>query len=133
MLQQATAIGVKRFVIIGSARVERSYWTSSALRPAAIEEELVLGLEQARDTVLPSVETWPRLAGLRTLVLDMLRYRSHPTHLTVDEAIGTAEQIAATNTWFIHMTHEILHAELDAALPPGMRLGHDGLVLSDES
>ncbi|MCA9291480.1 MAG: MBL fold metallo-hydrolase [Phycisphaerales bacterium] len=78
-------------------------------------------------------ETWPRLAGLRTLVLDMLRYRSHPTHLTVDEAIGTAEQIAATNTWFIHMTHEILHAELDAALPPGMRLGHDGLVLSDES
>lgn len=63
VLQQATAIGVKRFVIIGSARVERSYWTSSALRPPAIEEELVLGLEQARDTVLPSVETWPRLAA----------------------------------------------------------------------
>lgn len=62
VLQQATAIGVKRFVIVGAARVERSYWTSSALRPAAIEEEVILGLEQARDTARPEVETWPRLS-----------------------------------------------------------------------
>ncbi|MEZ4450198.1 MAG: 16S rRNA (uracil(1498)-N(3))-methyltransferase [Nannocystaceae bacterium] len=61
VLQQATAIGVKRFVLVGAARVERSYWSSSALRPEAIEEELHLGLEQARDTAVPAVESWPRL------------------------------------------------------------------------
>ncbi|MCA9636630.1 MAG: 16S rRNA (uracil(1498)-N(3))-methyltransferase [Myxococcales bacterium] len=61
VLQQATALGVKRFVAIGSARVERSFWGSSALRPAALREEMILGLEQARDTALPSFESWPRL------------------------------------------------------------------------
>lgn len=34
--------------------------------------------------------SWRRLTGLRTLVLDMLRYRKHPTHFTVDEAITTS-------------------------------------------
>jgi hypothetical protein len=27
------------------------------------------------------------------------------------------------------MTHDIAHAELDARLPAGMRLAHDGMVL----
>jgi len=60
-LGQATAMGVKRFCLIGGARVEPSYWGSSLLRPAALEQELLLGLEQARDTVRPQVEQWPDL------------------------------------------------------------------------
>ncbi len=75
-------------------------------------------------------ETWKQLMGLDTLVLDMLRYRKHPTHFTVDEAIATATQIAAKRTFFIHMTHDIMHAELDPQLPPTMRLAHDGLVIA---
>ncbi len=73
--------------------------------------------------------SWNLLTGLRTLVLDMLRYRSHPTHFTVDQAVETAHRIGAGATWFIHMTHDILHAELDPRLPAGMSLAHDGLVL----
>ncbi len=61
VLQQATTMGVKRFALIGAARVERSFWGSSALRPAELEEELCLGLEQGRDTVRPEVELWPKL------------------------------------------------------------------------
>ena len=63
VLQQGATLGVKRFCLIGAARVERSFWGSSALRPAAIEEELLLGLEQGRDTILPEVELWPRLGA----------------------------------------------------------------------
>lgn len=75
-------------------------------------------------------ETWPKLTGLRTLVLDMLRYRRHATHFTVDEAISAAEQIAAEQTYFLHMTHDIRHAELDPELPESMALAYDGLIIS---
>lgn len=74
--------------------------------------------------------TWKQLTGLNSLILDMLRYRSHPTHFTVDDAISTAERIGAKSTYFTHMTHDILHADLDARLPESMHLGYDGLKLS---
>ncbi len=72
---------------------------------------------------------WPRLRGLKTLVLDMLRYRAHPTHLTVSEALGIAAEVGAGRTVFVHMTHDIRHATLAAELPPGCELGYDGLVV----
>ncbi|MGA1631405.1 MAG: MBL fold metallo-hydrolase [Phycisphaerales bacterium] len=75
-------------------------------------------------------KSWSLLRGLRTLVLDLLRYRRHPTHFTADEAIAAAAQIGAGRTLFIHMTHDIRHAELDSRLPPGMNLGYDGLTLT---
>lgn len=78
-------------------------------------------------------ETWPRLTGLRTLLLDMLRYRHHPTHFTVDGALSTAERIEARRTWFIHMTHDIAHADLDPRLPEGTALAYDGLVIDAEN
>jgi len=60
VLEQGTAMGVKRFVAIGAKRVERSYWTSKSLRPEALRESFLLGLEQGKDTRLPTLETWPR-------------------------------------------------------------------------
>ncbi len=74
-------------------------------------------------------ETWPALVGLRNLVLGMLRYREHPTHFSVDQAVEAAGRIGAPATWFIHMTHDILHAELEEQLPDGMALSYDGLSL----
>lgn len=75
-------------------------------------------------------ETYPYLKGLRTLVLDMLRYRKHPTHLSVDEAVALAGEVGAERTWFVHLTHDIEHADLDARLPENMALGYDGLLIS---
>lgn len=72
---------------------------------------------------------WPQLRGLETLVLDCLRPRAHPTHLTVSQATSIAREAAARRSVFVHMTHDILHARDSAQLPDGMEFGYDGLVL----
>jgi len=99
-------------------------------RIAALEDQPApLPLAYCTDVSAIPPETWPKLRGLRTLVLDMLRYRKHSTHMTVDEAIAAAEQIGADRTFFTHMTHDISHAELDQQLPESMALSYDGLVI----
>jgi 16S rRNA (uracil1498-N3)-methyltransferase len=56
VLQQATALGVKRLIFFHARRVEKSYWDASAVEPAEVRQQLCLGLEQCVDTVLPKVE-----------------------------------------------------------------------------
>ncbi|MFJ3261403.1 16S rRNA (uracil(1498)-N(3))-methyltransferase [Pseudomonas sp. NPDC086581] len=55
VLQTVAAMGVPRLVLLNSYRVEKSFWQTPFLDPEAVREQLVLGLEQARDTVLPEV------------------------------------------------------------------------------
>ena len=62
VLQHVTALGVQHVVLLHTRRVEKSYWMSPALEPEAIDEQLRLGLEQAVDTVPPTIE---RARGFR--------------------------------------------------------------------
>ena len=55
VLQTVASMGVPRLVLLNSYRVEKSFWQTPFLEPSAIREQLLLGLEQARDTVLPEV------------------------------------------------------------------------------
>jgi RsmE family RNA methyltransferase len=55
VLQAAASMGVKRLVLVGSWRVEKSYFGSPLLAPEALRAQLLLGLEQGRDTVVPEV------------------------------------------------------------------------------
>lgn len=55
ILQTVASMGVQRLVLMNSYRVEKSFWASPWLTPDAIHEQLLLGLEQARDTVLPEI------------------------------------------------------------------------------
>ena len=56
VLIAATAMGVKKIFLIQSNRVERSFWNSKVLRDGELSRPLVLGLEQAKDTIVPEVE-----------------------------------------------------------------------------
>lgn len=60
VLQTVAAMGVKRVVLLNSYKVEKSFWQSPWLKPEAIREQLILGLEQARDTLMPDVILEPR-------------------------------------------------------------------------
>ena len=74
-------------------------------------------------------DSYQLLEGVDVLVLDALRKRPHPSHFTFDRAVEAARRIGARETYFIHMTHDVVHADVDAALPDGVRLGYDGLSL----
>ena len=52
----ATSLGIKRIVLINAWRVEKSYWKSPRMTAENLRAQSNLGLEQARDTVLPSIE-----------------------------------------------------------------------------
>jgi phosphoribosyl 1,2-cyclic phosphate phosphodiesterase len=67
------------------------------------------------------------LQGLDVLVLDALRARPHPTHLSLQQAIATAERLGAKRTVFTHISHELDHERTNATMPPGMELGFDGM------
>ena len=76
-----------------------------------------------------SAEVIERVRGVDVLILDALRHRAHPTHMTFAEALALTARIRPGATWFTHLCHEISHAQADAALPPGIRLAYDGLRL----
>jgi len=54
-LQTATALGVKDLWLLNAYKVEKSYWQTPWLKDDALTENMVLGLEQARDTLMPTV------------------------------------------------------------------------------
>lgn len=70
-----------------------------------------------------------QLQGVDVLVLNALFRTAHPTHLSIAEAVETAERIGARRTYFTHLTHETSHADLAKLLPKGMAPAHDGLVV----
>lgn len=74
-------------------------------------------------------EALAALLGVRVLVLNALLRRVHPTHLSISEAVTTAQAVGAERTFFTHLTHDNLHAALAAELPAGIMPAYDGLVV----
>jgi phosphoribosyl 1,2-cyclic phosphate phosphodiesterase len=71
-----------------------------------------------------------RLRGLEVLALDCLRWTPHPTHLWVERSLEIVAELKPRKTYFIHMTHDILHARDSKRLPPGVEFAFDGLELN---
>ncbi len=59
VLQTVTTMGIKKIFLINAYRVEKSYWGSPFLKEGSIRQQLHLGLEQGRDTMIPEVLSRP--------------------------------------------------------------------------
>jgi 16S rRNA (uracil1498-N3)-methyltransferase len=75
---------VKRIYLINAWRVEKSYWKSPRLSEENLLAQRVLGLEQARDTTLPSIEVRRLFRPfvedeLPSIARDSLALVAHPT------------------------------------------------------
>lgn len=70
-----------------------------------------------------------RLEALDVLVMDALRPTPHPTHFSLPETLQLLERLRPKEAFLVHMSHDIEHAETESALPSGVHLAYDGLVL----
>jgi phosphoribosyl 1,2-cyclic phosphate phosphodiesterase len=76
--------------------------------------------------------TCARLRGLDLLVIDALRFKKHPTHMTLDESLGYIELLKPGRALLTHLSHDIKHEETSGHLPAGVEIAYDGLVVAVE-
>ncbi|MDW8005656.1 MAG: MBL fold metallo-hydrolase [Thermomicrobium sp.] len=67
------------------------------------------------------------LSGVEVLVLNALRDRPHPTHLSLAEALAIVEQLRPKRTFLTHVSHEVFHSDWSERLPKHVMLAYDGL------
>lgn len=69
------------------------------------------------------------LRGVKTLVIDALRYQPHPTHFCVDEALEVIQQVQPREAYLTHICHDLNHPVAERELPECVHLAYDGLRL----
>ena len=71
-----------------------------------------------------------KLIGVELLVVNALRFRPHPSHFNVGEALALIARVAPRRALNTHVSHEIgRHAATTALLPRGVELAYDGLEI----
>jgi phosphoribosyl 1,2-cyclic phosphate phosphodiesterase len=86
------------------------------------------------DLVDLPAESVPALAGLDLWIVDALRYKPHPSHFSVDQALEWIARIGPKRAILTNMHTDLDYAELKAKLPPHVEPAYDGLsVLVGES
>jgi phosphoribosyl 1,2-cyclic phosphate phosphodiesterase len=93
----------------------------------------VFGFRQGRFSYVTDcsripAESFDLLAGTEVLILDALRYRPHPTHFSIEEAVAASGRIGARRTILTHLAHEVDHDAPAFPLPAGVEFGYDGLA-----
>jgi len=79
------------------------------------------------------------LKGVTVLVINALRYRPHPTHFNIAQAVEAARGIGAHEVWLTHMCHKISHQKLTDELEvhnnKDRRVlpAYDGLVITADA
>ncbi len=74
-------------------------------------------------------ESLTRLRGLDLLILNCLRYRPHEGHLSLEESLAYAREIAPKRCLLTHVAHDIDYAIETPRLPEWVRFAYDGQVV----
>jgi len=61
------------------------------------------------------------------VVIDGLRDRPHPSHLTIASAVKAIQDCGVSRAYLTHIGHDVLHADLEQRLPQSIRPAYDGL------
>jgi phosphoribosyl 1,2-cyclic phosphate phosphodiesterase len=69
-----------------------------------------------------------QISGVKALVIDALRDKPHPTHLSVGQALEVASRVRPEETYFTHICHD-LPQSAESRLPEGVHIAYDGLKL----
>lgn len=73
------------------------------------------------------------LSGLDVLIVDALRYKPHPTHAHLDQAIAWIAALKPRRAILTNMHIDLDYRTLAAALPPGVEPAYDGLRFESET
>jgi phosphoribosyl 1,2-cyclic phosphate phosphodiesterase len=87
------------------------------------------GFAYVTDTNFVPESSQALLRDLDVLMIDALRREPHPTHFSFAEALGMVTILRPKRTYFTHLTHTTLHAEVEPELPDNVFLAYDGLRL----
>ena len=75
-------------------------------------------------------ETVEKAKGVDVMVLNCLRERPHPTHLSLQASLAYIERIAPKRAYLVHMCHDFTHAEwLERLADTNVEPAYDGLEL----
>jgi len=69
------------------------------------------------------------LKDLDVLIIDALRPRPHPTHLSYEQAVQMIEDLQPRRAYFTHLSHDMKHTDIEATLPPHVRVSYDGMKI----
>ena len=70
------------------------------------------------------------LKGVDLMVLDCLRKRPHPTHLSLESNLRYMDRISPRRGLLVHMCHDISHADYVKELPQNIAPAYDGLEVA---
>jgi 16S rRNA (uracil1498-N3)-methyltransferase len=128
VVQAVAAMGVKRILVMATWRVEKSFWESPALHAESLREQLVLGLEQGRDTVLPEIQMRRRFKPfVEDEVPDLIRgtraFVAHPpaAQPCPHDVRGSVTLAVGPEGGFIPYEIELLQAHGFVAVSLGVR------------
>jgi phosphoribosyl 1,2-cyclic phosphate phosphodiesterase len=85
------------------------------------------GLSYITDASALPPATLDALNPTEILVINALRFRDHPTHFTLEQALEIIQQVRPRKAYFVHMTHDIKHADVEKMLPDHVHLAYDNL------
>jgi phosphoribosyl 1,2-cyclic phosphate phosphodiesterase len=85
------------------------------------------GLAYSSDLVGLPDQSLGALSGLDVWIVDALRYRPHPSHFSVDDALGWIERLGPRRAVLTNLHADLDYAELKAKLPARIEPAYDGM------